>query len=83
MRVNTSSLLSNKTLILFLTKHLGWPKYKYTEVVVDFFNNPIGVLVKGGRLYFFELEDKKQIEKFFSMSGRNRKEFLKQLQTKE
>jgi len=79
LRENTSKLLSNKILTLFLTEVLLWPKRQYTEIVVDFFNNPIGVLDKKSRLYFFTKYEQNQILKFFNMSRRKRKEYIKDL----
>ena len=82
IRVNTSNLLSNKILTLFLNQELKWPKDKYTEIVVDLFNTPIGVLNKRSRLRFFSKYEQTQILNFFKMSNRKRKELLKEL-TKE
>jgi len=73
-----SKVLYDKVLIEFATKVLKLPKRKYKEIVVDYFNNPIGILYNksGDKLLFLDDDQKELVKSYISKSARERKKFL-------
>jgi len=82
IRVNTSRLLSNKELCLFAEKELHLPKRNYLEIIVDFYNKPIGLLYRTGlqeKIHFLNDNQKDRIDFLCNLSARARKQYLKKL----